>query len=100
MPTRRTIMGSAMGSVLGAALVGGVARPSMAAPGVVSENGLALGGYDSVAYWTVQKAAKGQPSLAFKWNGVSWIFASQENRAALAANPERYAPAFNGYCAY
>jgi YHS domain-containing protein len=96
MPTRRTMMGS----MLGATLAAGVARPSMAAPGVVSENGLALGGYDCVAYWTAQKAAKGQPSVSTKWNGVTWFFVNQENRAAFAANPERYSPAFNGYCAY
>jgi YHS domain-containing protein len=96
MPTRRDMMGSA----LGAAFAGGVACPSAAAPGVVTDNGFALGGYDSVAYWSAQKAAKGQATLSSKWSGATWIFASPQNRDAFAANPGRYAPAFNGYCAY
>ena len=96
MPTRRNMMGAA----LAASLAGGSARPSAAAPGVVTDNGLALGGYDCVAYWTAQKAFKGQSSVTTKWNGVTWAFVSQENRAAFVASPERYAPAFNGYCTY
>jgi hypothetical protein len=96
MPTRRDVMGTA----LVASLVGGIVRPSAAAPGVITRGGLALDGYDSVAYWTAQKALKGQPSVTTQWNGATWVFVSQENRAAFVASPERYAPAFNGYCTY
>jgi hypothetical protein len=96
MPTRRNMMGIA----LGATFAGGVARPSLAAPGMVSASGFALDGYDSVAFWSAHKAAKGQPAVSFKWNGATWIFGSPANRDAFAANPGKYAPAFNGYCVY
>ena len=96
MQTRRNVIASA----LGASVVGGTAGRAVAAPRALTENGLALGGYDCVAYWTAKKATRGQPSWTFEWSGVNWAFASQANRDAFVAGPERYAPAFNGYCVY
>jgi hypothetical protein len=63
-------------------------------------NGVAVQGYDVVAYFTQKAAIKGSPAFTHAWNGVRWHFASAGNRDAFAGAPERYAPAFGGYCAY
>jgi hypothetical protein len=86
--------------VLGAAFVAVGATPSAAAPDLATQDGFAIGGYDSVAYWNSNKALKGHSSFSFEWRRANWIFATAENRDAFAAAPEKYAPVFNGYCAY
>jgi YHS domain-containing protein len=79
---------------------GTFARTSQAAPGVWNKNGIALAGYDSTAYWTAKKSAVGQAGFEFEWKGVKWRFASQASRDAFAAQPDKYAPQFNGYCPF
>jgi YHS domain-containing protein len=58
---------------------------------------LALGGYDPVTLID-GKPQKGVANFSTDWNGATWHFASAENRAKFTASPERYAPAYNGYC--
>ena len=53
---------------------------------------MALGGYDAVAYQTRGEAVQGRNEHAFFWNGATWLFSSEANRDAFAANPERFAP--------
>jgi len=65
-----------------------------------SENGLAIKGYDPVAYYTEGRAVKGKSQFSYKWKDAGWHFASAEDRDLFAANPERYAPQYGGYCAY
>ncbi len=60
----------------------------------------AIGGYDPVAYFSQGKPVKGQPNMAFEWNGATWHFASAENREVFAKNPQKYAPEYGGWCAY
>lgn len=67
---------------------------------VYASGGLAIQGYDPVAYFTQSAAMKGESRFSHDWNGVTWRFASAEHRAAFQADPERYAPQFGGYCAY
>jgi hypothetical protein len=62
--------------------------------------GVALGGYDVVAYFEEGKAVKGSAAFAHPWQGVTWQFATEARRSAFAAAPERFAPQFGGYCAY
>ena len=62
--------------------------------------GLAVAGYDPVAYFTENKPVKGDPSIVLKHGGAIWLFASAANRDAFKANPEKYAPQYGGYCAY
>ncbi|MEM7509010.1 MAG: YHS domain-containing (seleno)protein [Pseudomonadota bacterium] len=62
--------------------------------------GLALKGYDSVAYHTERRAVKGDPAFEVEWKGAKWHFASAENRDQFAADPERWAPQYGGYCAW
>jgi hypothetical protein len=62
--------------------------------------GLALHGFDPVAYFTAGKAVEGSASIEHRWNGASWRFATTANRDRFAAGPEQYAPQFGGYCAW
>jgi YHS domain-containing protein len=69
-------------------------------PLVNSSGGVALKGYDAVAYFTEGKAVQGQAQFTFTWNGSVWRFASAEHRDLFMAMPEKYAPQFGGYCAW
>lgn len=61
---------------------------------------LAIKGYDSVAYFTAGKALKGNETFTFKWHDMTWYFLTKENRDLFAASPEKYAPQYDGYCAW
>jgi YHS domain-containing protein len=65
-----------------------------------NEHGLALKGYDPVAYFREGKPVVGDASIAHAWHGATYRFTSTANRDAFAADPERFAPQFGGYCAY
>src|SRR5204862_1797732 len=69
-------------------------------PPINSSSGLALKGYDGVAYTTEGKPVRGQAQFQFTWNGATWQFASAENRDLFRGAPENYAPQFGGYCAW
>jgi len=60
----------------------------------------AIKGYDTVAYFTENKAVKGSDKFTTKYNGATWLFSSQENLELFVASPEKYAPQYGGYCAY
>ncbi len=64
--------------------------------------GVALGGFDPVSYFPEGggKAAKGFVKRDFKYKGVNYRFASDANRDRFIANPEKYLPAYNGWCAW
>ncbi len=68
--------------------------------GKFKESGIAVRGYDTVAYWTEGKPVKGSESFKVDWEGAAWHFASQENADLFAADPVKYAPQYGGYCAY
>ena len=59
---------------------------------------IAIRGYDTVAYFTEGKATKGKSGFEYVWHGARWRFASATNRDLFAANPDRYAPRYGGYC--
>ena len=61
--------------------------------------GVAIKGYDPVAYFTENRAVKGTKEYSYNWHETTWYFSKPENRDLFAANPERYAPQFGGYCA-
>lgn len=62
--------------------------------------GVAIDGYDPVAYFTDDKPVEGDKSITQEWMGATWRFATAEHRDLFAANPEKYAPQYGGYCAY
>ena len=54
--------------------------------------GVAIKGYDTVAYHTEGRAVKGSKKYSYKWNDAKWYFSSTKNRDLFAANPDRFAP--------
>ena len=65
-----------------------------------AREGIALGGYDVVAFFEEDRAVAGDHRHALMWKGVIWHFASAQNQSRFEANPRAYAPVFGGYCAY
>jgi len=61
---------------------------------------VAIKGYDTVAYFKAGKALKGNESFTFPWHGMTWHFSTKENRDLFAAGPEKYAPQYDGFCAW
>ena len=59
--------------------------------------GVAIKGYDTVAYHTEGRAVKGSSKFSHKWNDAKWYFSNADNRDVFAADPERYAPQYGGY---
>jgi hypothetical protein len=59
--------------------------------------GLAIGGYDPVAFYTDGKAIPGDPTLEYSYAGAIWRFANVGNREAFTARPDVYMPQFGGY---
>jgi YHS domain-containing protein len=70
------------------------------APSVSAEKGVAIRGYDPVAFFTLRTPQEGSPEHAYEYEGATWRFASAENLAAFKSDPTRYAPQFGGYCAW
>ena len=63
-------------------------------------DGVAIRGYDPVAYFTDGKPTRGSPEYTTQYQGSTFRFSSREHRDAFAADPEKYAPQYGGYCAY
>jgi hypothetical protein len=59
--------------------------------------GLALYGFDPVAYFADAAPVAGRTDIEFRYGGVTWRFRNEGNRAAFAANPEIYLPRFGGH---
>ncbi len=59
--------------------------------------GVAIKGYDTVAYHTENRAVKGNSEFSYNWNEAIWYFYTAENRDMFAADPEHYAPQYGGY---
>ena len=70
------------------------------APPVSAESGVAIRGYDPVAFFTAGTPREGRPQFAYEYKGATWRFASAENLGAFKNAPTRYAPQFGGYCAW
>lgn len=66
----------------------------------VDKNGLAIGGYDVVSYFTANNATKGSSKFSASTNGATYYFASAKNQKAFKANPSKYLPQCDGYCAW
>jgi len=62
--------------------------------------GLALQGYDPVAYFTENKAVEGSENINHTLEGVTYYFKSAKNRQLFIKKPQQYAPQYGGYCAY
>ncbi len=89
---RLALMGGALISLCAAAQAD---EPMYFAPG-----GIALSGYDAVAYFTQGRPVEGTAEHSIMWRGATWYFVSSESQMFFEMNPAAYAPQFGGYCAY
>lgn len=82
-------------------VAGFLARPALAAePEVFTIEGVAIRGFDTVAFFTNGAVVKGTPEFSHDWRRATWHFASAEKRDMFAANPQAFAPQYGGYCAF
>ena len=89
-------------ALLGLALCGGFLAPwpahAAGDPAVVdSRSGLAISGFDPVAYFTDGAAKIGRADMELSQGGTVWRFRNEGNRSAFAGHPEVYTPRFGGY---
>jgi len=66
----------------------------------LDESGVAIQGYDPVAFFTDHQPVKGDQKFLVKHNGAIYFFASKEHKDLFKADPAKYEPEFGGYCAY
>jgi YHS domain-containing protein len=59
--------------------------------------GLAVKGYDVVAYFTLGKPTEGDSAFSTEWQAATWRFANARHLEAFKAAPEKYAPQYGGY---
>ncbi len=83
--------------VLAALVLGGCGSMNITSDG--ADSALMLKGYDPVAYFTSGTPTRGRPDVKAEHNGVTYRFATDDNRRTFAASPDRYVPQFGGFCA-
>ena len=66
----------------------------------VKNSVVGIGGYDPVSYHTAKRPQRGTGSFAIMHAGVNYLFASENNMKLFKENPEKYLPAYGGYCAF
>lgn len=66
----------------------------------VKSNGLAIEGYDPVAYFLSNKAVEGDKNISLVFQGVMYFFSNAQNREEFKKNPTRFEPQYGGWCAY
>lgn len=69
-------------------------------PEIYQEGGIAIKGYDVVAYYSLGEARLGTDEFAAQWQGAYWYFSSEKNRELFKKDPDAYLPQFGGYCAW
>jgi hypothetical protein len=97
MLTRRAALGLFATTPVALALG---SKTALAAEPMVFQNPFAINGIDPVAYFTESKPVEGLAAHAVMHNGAEFRFANAENAATFAADTDKYAPVFGGYCAY
>jgi len=89
--------------IVAAAVFFGLGLPSQSeAKSEIYKNwqGIAIKGYDPVAFYKAGKPAEGSSKFELEWKQAKWRFASAQNRDIFKANPGKYAPQYGGYCAW
>jgi YHS domain-containing protein len=64
------------------------------------EKGIAIEGYDPVAYFKQNKAVKGSTEFSATYQGIIYNFSSADNKNTFLKNPSAYEPQYGGWCAY
>ena len=83
-----------------AALVSLCASVNAQTSAVYAPDGIALKGYDAVAFFTLSKPVKGSVDYSYKWHNATWLFATKSGLDSFKGAPEKYAPQYGGYCAF
>jgi YHS domain-containing protein len=88
-------------AIIAVSLLFAAIAASVAVAGSVNEvQGLAIKGFDPVAYFIDQKAVPGSAEFTHPYDGVTYRFSSAAHRDAFIANPQKYLPAYGGFCAF
>jgi YHS domain-containing protein len=96
-------------TLIAAVLAGLISTASYAGDQYVDKTGFAVSGYDVVAYFDLKQSKVGQSQtaaipgradLTADYNGAKFAFSTQANLDKFKANPDAYAPQFDGHCAY
>ena len=66
----------------------------------IDADGIALSGFSPVSYFTKGYAEKGSADFAVEHNGVTYLLTDAEQAEQFKADPDKYAPAFGGWCAF
>ena len=86
-----------------------MAASAFAGDQYLDATGYAVSGYDVVAYFDLDQAPVGQSQpaavagdqdITAEYNGATFAFSSEANKAKFVANPEAYVPQYDGHCAY
>ena len=67
---------------------------------VSGASNIAVGGFDTVAFFTDHKPLNGDPGITATYQGATYLFASKEDQELFAAAPEKYVPQCGGFCAF
>ena len=65
-----------------------------------TSDGVAIKGYDPVAYFADRKPVKGSREFEYFWMGAKWRFSTAGHKDLFIKDPDKYAPKYGGYCAY
>lgn len=96
-------------TLTGAIVLFAMSGAALAGEQYVDETGFAISGYDAVAYFNLAQkddgmmqphAVPGRADITADYNGATWAFATAENRDMFLADPGKYAPKYDGHCAY
>jgi YHS domain-containing protein len=66
----------------------------------MTSGGIAIKGYDPVAYFTEHEPVRGSEQYGYQWKGATWLFVNQAHLDLFKDDPEKYSPKYGGYCAY
>lgn len=83
-----------------AVLTAALSLPLLAHADAITQSTIGAGGYDLTTYFSSEKPARGNGHHVAIVDGVSYLFSSEDNKRAFEANPQKYLPAYGGYCAY
>ena len=86
--------------VVAATMLLTLSSAALAVEPIDTKRGLAVRGYDTVAFFQENAAVEGSEQFTTEWQGATWRFKSAANRDAFVAAPEKYAPQYGGYCAW
>ncbi|WP_257985411.1 YHS domain-containing (seleno)protein [Shewanella sp. GutCb] len=64
------------------------------------DKGVAVNGYDVVAYFSEQQPVTGKVEYSSQYNNVEWLFSSEQNKIMFEQDQQYYVPQYGGYCAY